>query len=247
MMSRAATGTSAAVTKRVVDVFVPEDAQPMDLLVFKHTPGSDENVLIAVPEDACPGAVIAVMLPVGQGVHDLRVIKEREVRSLTEDQIMQGFVDLKPTVGKPLDQLMLLVFRAPPPIAGESLRICFDSWELVEVNGVPQPSAYAFAPPGSSYEEFFLYNNIELPGFLAPAALRADLSSAAAPPGAPASSAPRTLQRILRMRHKQTRSVCASRLPAWRDGLRWRTREEDAWTFLCYHKMRNARVGPRRE
>ena len=62
-------------------------------------------------------------------------------------------------------------------------------WDVVEVNGIPQPGAYAHHPPGSSYEEFLLTNNVAYPPRLR------------VPEGT----------RMLKLIHKRTRSVCSSR------------------------------------
>ena len=95
----------------------------------------------------------------------------------------------------PLADYPVVVFRAPPPRDTDSLNagvtLRWDEWDIVEANGVPQPMAFSKKKKGCSYEEFFLINNVQQnPKFTG--------------------LTPTTS--FLHLVHKETRTVCVSRL-----------------------------------
>ena len=201
---------------------------------------------VEVPADAPPGSVYELRVPcfIGDGWEPARVHEMYPIstpQALDESHFLCGFANLKITPGKRLTEFPLVVVRAPAPREGESLvsglTHRWSEFDIVEINGVPQPMAYFnFKDRGHSYEEFSLLNNSPLDPMLG-------LS---------------TTHRFLRLVHKQTRSVCSSRVAEWRQGKHWYLREENgdgreliAITDLSKHRglkinlNQQPRVGPR--
>jgi len=132
-----------------------------------------EPILKEVTKSMLPGSCVEARLPIyiGDGWEAPRIDEFLVVpmpRCTTEDVFLRGFVDLNPTPGGRITEYPLVVIRAPPPRPGDSLDSCITArwheFDVVEVNGVPQPMAYVkAAQKGCSFEEFLCARPAQCP------------------------------------------------------------------------------------
>ena len=248
---------------KTCEVRLPRGCRPTDLLVLRSKSGPPTISYVELPEGATPGSYVQIRLPVAPGSDepsmDVTYIPVPQAKD--EVQMFEGFQGLpSPTAGKRLSSWPLIVIRAPPPRAGESLisgllgtpscpraihhrastqpassrhglpksrsrpcprprrprrPSCAERWsefDIVEINGVPQPMAYVKPTGrGHSFEEFFLLNNVP-----------ADRNGLPRTPTTDAGLF--TTHHFLRLVHKQTRTVGDDRVFEWRKGIHWQLR-----------------------
>ena len=173
-----------------VFVKVPPGAPADSILTFRVQPGARPRA-VSVPARVTEGESLIVEIPMRPGdaepvVHQITKVATPPPR--TEEALLHGFPCVSPRVGVGLSSWPVIVFRAPMPSPDDDLEeLPLWKWSIVAIDDVPMPGALEVCGTGCTYEEFLLQNNVlvdHIDGFP-------------------------TRTHLLRVMHKQTRSVCA--------------------------------------